>query len=502
MADSEILTDLCSICHIEPPKYTCPRCKVQTCSLACSKKHKTRADCDGVRNPREFMPIHELRTPRGIDHDFNFLSSIERDRLRAERDIVEVRQLMDPKELHPPTQAEEEKLFRKIWDGDKLSFEIVDKQQQQNNNQNNGIMPQLRRRLKNLDIEVVYMPKGMSRQRENKTSWNKRTNAINFQVEWLIYDFSSQQKPQKILYKALENTPLYSALTNTVSWHKGQLDRLTREADPEYDEKHPLKKQKPDPIAPSAIQDSSNSIWSSSPYCFQHPLTSTWFSLTSSPSVGSTAEEQYHSYSFYLKKATKEAPNSRTLIPLTSDSNLTDALKGRTVIEFPTIVAIQPGCPLPPLHEIVQWTPRPPPPPPAPKAPNDRKRTFDKGSRGRGGRGGGRGGKRVKFEKGQDTEGLAVEEKDESSDEEGQVDEDEDVEMADRPQKNGLKIDVGENGAMVVDMGAAIGKVNLDDVAKAMALDQARWEEEQEKERKTVKLPGGGVLVDYGSDSD
>ncbi|KAK0662559.1 hypothetical protein QBC41DRAFT_329643 [Cercophora samala] len=491
MAESTLLSDLCSICHAEPPKYTCPRCKVQTCSLACSKKHKTRASCDGVRNPREYMPINELRTPRGLDHDFNFLSSIERDRLRAERDIVEVRQLMDPKELHPPKPEEEAKKFRKVWDGDRLSFELVENNAQKNN----AVAAQLRRRLKALDIEVVYMPKGMSRQRENKTSWNKRTNAINFQVEWLIYDSSSQQKPLKVLYKALETIPLYSALTNSVVWHTGQLDRLVREADPEYDEKNPLKKPKAESIPLVAIQDQSTTAWSSAPYCFQHPLSSTWFSLSLAPSLESTPDEQYHKYSFYLKKATKEAPNSRTLIPLSPDSNITDALKGRTVVEFPTVVAIQPGCPLPPLHEIGEWTPRPPPPPQAPKPANDKKRTFEKGPRGRGGRGGGRGGKRVKFEKEQDTKDLE-EEEDSSSDEEGQVDED--VEMGEGGQ--GIRIDKDENGVLKVDLGT--GMVNMDDVARAMAMDQERWEEEQEREKKTVKLPGGGCLVDYGSDED
>ncbi|KAK4204720.1 hypothetical protein QBC40DRAFT_272271 [Triangularia verruculosa] len=501
MADSEVLTNLCSICHVEAPKYTCPRCKVRTCSLPCSKKHKTRADCDGVRNPREFMPLHELRTPRGLDHDYNFLSSIERDCMRAEQDIVEVRQLLDKTELHPRNPADEDKLFRKVWIEDELRFELVDKQQQQNDTQNNIAARQVRRRLRNLDIEIVYMPKGMSRQRENKTSWNKRTNTINFQVEWMIYDSSSQQKPQKILYKALETTPLYSALTSTVSWHKGQLDRVVREADPEYDEKNPLRRPKVDPIPPFSIQDLETAAWSSAPYCFQHSLASTWFSINSSPAVETTPEEEYHTYSFYLKKGTKEAPNSRTLIPLTPDSNLIDALKGRTVVEFPTIVAIQPGIALPPLHEIGEWTPRPPPPPPAPKVANDKKRRFEKGPKERGGRGGGRGGKRVKFEKGQDTKDFAAAEGEDSSDEEGQIDEDgEDVEMEDQQPLPGLKLDKDENGVLKVDLGT--GMVNMDDVASAMAMDQARWEEKNEREKKTVKLPGGGVLVDYGSESD
>nr|2N94_A Chain A, Box C/D snoRNA protein 1 [Saccharomyces cerevisiae S288C] len=38
---------LCGVCGIKEFKYKCPRCLVQTCSLECSKKHKTRDNCSG-----------------------------------------------------------------------------------------------------------------------------------------------------------------------------------------------------------------------------------------------------------------------------------------------------------------------------------------------------------------------------------------------------------------------------------------------------------------------
>lgn len=43
---------ICEICKIDPSKYTCPGCKIQTCSLVCVREHKKRGTgCDGRRVP-------------------------------------------------------------------------------------------------------------------------------------------------------------------------------------------------------------------------------------------------------------------------------------------------------------------------------------------------------------------------------------------------------------------------------------------------------------------
>ena len=94
-----LLSSLCRICHTNPPKYRCPRCSSQTCSLTCSKRHKLWSDCNGVRDPTVYKPRHELATPAGIDHDYNFISSIERGIERTDRLIVDEKRLVDRKEL-------------------------------------------------------------------------------------------------------------------------------------------------------------------------------------------------------------------------------------------------------------------------------------------------------------------------------------------------------------------------------------------------------------------
>ena len=40
----------CNICMKIEHKYKCPRCALLTCSLACSKEHKEKFDCSGLRD--------------------------------------------------------------------------------------------------------------------------------------------------------------------------------------------------------------------------------------------------------------------------------------------------------------------------------------------------------------------------------------------------------------------------------------------------------------------
>ncbi|KAK4040349.1 hypothetical protein C8A01DRAFT_46331 [Parachaetomium inaequale] len=366
-----VLSTLCSICHTEPPKYKCPRCLARTCSLSCIQKHKARADCDGLRNPRAFMPISQLKTAAGVDHDFNFLRSIERARERAEKDVVEARQLLSEKELRPKN---EDKVFQKVWYGDELhhvptqSHSYKKHGQPQEGPAFSGLDKHLRRRVRYLDIEVVTMPKGMARQRENKTAWNKRTQSINWQVEWLVYRASDlgsppqqdDDQPLRVLRKTLEGTPLHAALASTLDWHRGQLDRQSRtqpddptETDNEADDPssppnpkrrkitHHAKKKRP---TPTTTQDPSTSTWPAAPYPSQYPLTTAWCSTTTSPHVETTLEEKLQTWRFYLRKAVKDdAQKTKTLIPLASAETLSSALAGRTVVEFPTIVAVPSG---------------------------------------------------------------------------------------------------------------------------------------------------------------
>lgn len=59
---------------------------MRTCSLPCYKRHQQWAQCNGKRDPAAFVKRSDLATPRGIDHDFNFLTGIERGLQRSDED--------------------------------------------------------------------------------------------------------------------------------------------------------------------------------------------------------------------------------------------------------------------------------------------------------------------------------------------------------------------------------------------------------------------------------
>jgi hypothetical protein len=329
------------------------------------------------------MPLSQLKTAAGIDHDFNFLTSIERARQRVEKDVVEARRLLSEKELRPHN---EDKLFQKVWYGDELRHVPVQSQPykkhgrlQEDSTFIDGFDKHVRRRLRYLDIDVLTMPKGMARQRQNRTAFNRRTQTINWQVEWLVYNASQlgftvpqSQQPLRILYKSLEGTPLHAALASTLDWHRGQLDRHSREqhdrieidneADPDetpnprkrrktHHNHTSTKKQHPTPLPP-ATQDPSTSTWPAAAYTTQYPLTTAWSQTTCSPHIETTLEEQLMTWQFFLLHAarpsataeSKKPPaNGKFLIPVSPTDTLTTILSGRTVVEFPTIYVLPAG---------------------------------------------------------------------------------------------------------------------------------------------------------------
>src|SRR4051812_8193599 len=118
-----LLSELCRICNIHVAKYTCPRCLSQTCSLPCSRRHKLWASCSGVRDPTVYKPKSELATPSGIDHDYNFLHSIEHRIERSEKLIVEEKELVGKDELALARAGEEDRSKKRRKHGAQTSGE-------------------------------------------------------------------------------------------------------------------------------------------------------------------------------------------------------------------------------------------------------------------------------------------------------------------------------------------------------------------------------------------
>ncbi|XP_052894127.1 box C/D snoRNA protein 1 [Anopheles moucheti] len=84
---SEKRLGLCEACNVSAAQYTCPRCEVKTCSLACLNLHKQELKCDGIRDRTKYIPLVKM-TRMDLMNDYYFLEECTKfvqDRKRDQR---------------------------------------------------------------------------------------------------------------------------------------------------------------------------------------------------------------------------------------------------------------------------------------------------------------------------------------------------------------------------------------------------------------------------------
>ncbi|KAK1719953.1 hypothetical protein BDP67DRAFT_503283 [Colletotrichum lupini] len=387
MADP-LLTSLCAICHIEPPKYKCPRCTLQTCSLTCTKRHKSWSQCNGIRDATAYVPPSKLKTAAGVDHDFNFLSGIERAVQRSEKEIIEERHLLKPEDLRPvEVRSVQWKTGR---DGRKKRVMVTEVLRGDSGTggaryEALSSIP-FKKRLATFGILLKRAPVGMVRQKENGTNFSKASGRINWQIEWLLTSSTDTKTPsqqqesagntdtttiKRVLAKALDDVPLYKAfVTGQKSFNDEQTrkeqqrqqppdddDDETQEANthiggPGRNKKRRKNQHKPGQSIATA-QDTETGAWHPGRFFMQSTPRSTWASHTGvQPFTGTTEEEEAQKtrYRFYVAGTTSAATaaTGKTVVhPVEATTPLGEALCDMTVPEFPTIYVVEAGAALP-----------------------------------------------------------------------------------------------------------------------------------------------------------
>ncbi|KAK5165555.1 Box C/D snoRNA accumulation [Saxophila tyrrhenica] len=362
--DKTSLSDLCTICHAETPKYRCPRCRTQTCSLACYKRHQQRAACNGKRDPTTYVKKSKWATPAGVDHDYNYLRGVE-------RSIGDAGQ--DAQERGIGVAAASTRGAAKAWQPD------------------SGLMKYLSRN----KIIVDRAPLGMSRQKNNQTRISKK-GKVTWTAEWIDQD--SARHLQNECSESASVEDLYEVLQATM-----RNARKRRQSQDGADQagSRLVRKQKLEDGAPEAASagqstslESQQTMGADQPGqsvtivdrrrggeesaqggdergSIEGPTTPTSTgeddaeSDRSSPpveiitethpddattAVGETAEAM----SKQTRRAERSKPNvyyyllkpgttgkDRVLIQLDPRATLTDSLQGRTVQEYPTIYVLQ-----------------------------------------------------------------------------------------------------------------------------------------------------------------
>ena len=315
--------DVLATSHTNSPKYRCPRCLTRTCSLACSRRHKVWSQCSGVRDPAAYLRRSELATESAFDRDFNFITGVERHLERAERD-AENRGIPIDHEI------------------DLGNIMTGQKRKHPNLGPVKGEAAFLRG-AENGGVAVVRAPRGMTRNKQNTSKWHPkyvrrnvfpflfpirklgfprsdvgiyRHKCLSWTVEWII------PGSEKIIGNYFETTSIADAYDHAIPRAKGErisngqkAQTQTHDAAIEY------------PLAGEAHdnQHRSRLAEKSQVEC-------------DTRSHASVVAQHRHVY-FYLHRP-RTSTRQPVVAPLLPQTSLAEALRGRTVLEFPTIYVL------------------------------------------------------------------------------------------------------------------------------------------------------------------
>ncbi|XP_044724638.1 zinc finger domain-containing protein [Hirsutella rhossiliensis] len=304
MADP-LLTSLCAICH--------------TCSAACVKKHKAWSECSGERDATVFIPQSQLRTVAGVNHDYNFLHKLDLSVERAERMLVGDKGLVRQDELRP--QTVQQVRWKTGRDGRKKKVLVVAPKAPKETGERR-FERFLAHRLRQLNIQITRAPQGMARQRENNTTFNRRSGGINWQVEWLVLGDEDQgpgtdqeKGPMtRCLSKVLEDVPLYQAY-QAVQDDRARAGRKKGLRSGRREEAQRLSDSKWNPVASSA----------------QDPLTGHW----------------RRQFRFFLGGPPTGSNLATAIAALEPTDCLRDILANTRLLEYPTLYVFKAGKALP-----------------------------------------------------------------------------------------------------------------------------------------------------------
>ncbi|RHZ58425.1 hypothetical protein CDV55_104049 [Aspergillus turcosus] len=330
-----LLSDLCTICHINTPKYRCPRCSTRTCSLPCSRRHKLWSQCSGVRDPAAYLKRSELATESAFDRDFNFITKIERSLERAEREAEDRGiPLTGKTAADPAVLGLEHELGQDGLDG--LDAETGAKRKRPEQGGFGFVKGEagFLRRAQSAGVRVIRAPRGMSRNKANASKWNPRHKCLSWTVEWITAD------GKKITRNCLESCTLADAYDRIYPQPKEKAGETVQKLkkDDQTLESTGDREQESEP-ASSEQPTQSETVEPPSAAPTGQPATESTPDQPSGSSESKHKISPHRGISFYLHRP-RTATKQPVLIPLSPTMTFTSALRDRAVLEFPTVYAL------------------------------------------------------------------------------------------------------------------------------------------------------------------
>ncbi|KAJ6005714.1 hypothetical protein N7451_003658 [Penicillium sp. IBT 35674x] len=314
-----LLSELCSICHVNPPKYRCPRCSTRTCSLPCTRRHKLWSQCSGVRDPAAYLKRSELATESAFDRDFNFITGVERSLERADREVENRGIDLGRGQAASGDGDDESGPKRKIPQQGLVKGEAA-----------------FLRRAEEGAVTVIRAPRGMSRNKLNNSRWHPKHKCLSWSVEWI------SAAGVKNLRNCLEGHTLADCYDRGFPVSKEKAGESSKEdKKPDQQEGHAAAQDSTDIVPPATATEAENTTEPTGEQPGQPPVSRVVESSTK------TVEERpqdlpigpHRGLHFYLHRP-RTTVKKPVLVPLAPSMTLAAALRERTVMEFPTIYVL------------------------------------------------------------------------------------------------------------------------------------------------------------------
>ncbi|KAL3455119.1 hypothetical protein BJX64DRAFT_298058 [Aspergillus heterothallicus] len=321
--EDSLLTNLCAICHIQPPKYRCPRCSTRTCSLPCTRRHKLWSQCSGIRDPAAYLRRSELASESAFDRDFNFITSIERRIERAEREAEDRGVDVSGKRVRDAA----------VVGLEHEDLEQGEKERQWNNRNkrkrgpDNGLTrgeAGFVRRAREGGVKVIKAPAGMSRGRVNGSKWHNKQKCLLWTVEWVTEEGTRR-------FNSVETCSVAEAYNRVFPLSKEERNNRgeSQTAEQQEGEQSTEITQEPESDVPKTAPQSTTEPPETQPTPQDATL-----------NTGSDTPNFHRKIYLYLHRP-RTATKQPVLCPLLPNATLADSLRGRTVLEFPTIYVLR-----------------------------------------------------------------------------------------------------------------------------------------------------------------
>ena len=158
---------LCQVCGSAEAQYTCPRCRLRTCSLACVRRHKEESGCSGTKPRTDYVDLPRM-TADTLARDCQFLDKIA----------------CDTSHMH----------------------EIANRMEKAKKPQ-----PKLKRECSSRGITIRFLPRESSRARENQTFVDK-AKKIYWSARWRFHRPDKTIGYENVFNKIEEDAPLGDVL--------------------------------------------------------------------------------------------------------------------------------------------------------------------------------------------------------------------------------------------------------------------------------------------------